>query len=340
MAGFLSVRPGVWAQPAPAGPAVPAGSIWYGGGVGLALYDPVANTMADTTVWAVAASSDHVWASVKQGYPRTLWHSTDRGLTWTAVSFPATDSNSGIETLWVSGSLLVASMYDEFGVGNQILTRPIDGSGGWTEVFDNGVGYVWGAQIVGTRAWFWRNNSSTARVLAYGPSGGGSATDVSGFPTGSNAVILPQAVQSNQSVCYACYAFSSSGVNASRVIRAVDNVGTNVSPFAAPTGTPTANFLDASPNSDESVVLAAYRQSTTHQLWRSTNQGASWTNVTPSGLSLNAGPWPIIRWGRTEPGMAVVLGTNHLWVSTDAGLTWTQSTNLSALGSGRTLDVD
>lgn len=334
MAGFLSVRPQDWATPQ----ATFTGDLYIAGN-GVSRYDSNTATWTDlapppTVVVGLAASGDHVWIGGEDG---TIYHSADRGATWGSdVGAPAT---GGFSRFCTDGTNLVViqvdpNPYNAFASTDSVLSyRPLDGSGSWSSLHTSSASIpIRGGSVVGTRVWFAADDGSGNPIFKYLTIGGAMVdTDVTAVNASSVAI---QACSGNASIAYGCQAYDSAGPGPGKVWRFVDGTGTDVTPSGLPSGA-LAGVTSVASNADDTVVLATHFENGIGlTIYRSTNQGASWSAVYgPNAAFVSNDQQSDIAWSLTNAARVAVLTDNDsALISGDSGATWTEATGATTNG--------
>lgn len=323
MPGFLSVRPGDWAVP----PAVAGVVHAYIAADNAGVFAYTSETDAWTDIspvagWpfhAIAAYGAFIWA-VQTDSTETLHHSSDSGATWGTVALPGS-GDGAVETLSASndGATVVLAYNGDSTASDGIYTRPMDGSGAWSQVSGVAGATVFSAEMVGSRIWY-AQQSGTAILIRYVI--GGSVTTVSGAVGEAGAAANVSSAPLDQTIAYAFEAFRAAG---SRIFRCVNGVGTDVSIPGSPTTTQA--LIVGAASADGTVVVALFHDNTganTTTIYRSDDGGTTWASVhTAAGLAQSN--WPGVRWSPTVTDQVVASWGDRIAISHDAGLTWTDS---------------
>jgi hypothetical protein len=328
MPGFLSVRPGDWAQPAAADPAPIVGSVYVASGNGIYVYDSAADTWTDISPvvgWpfhAVAVAGENLWA-VQTDTLHTLHHSGDAGQTWATVALPGTDGTMDTLSAADDGATLVAVFNnDASSANNGVWTRPVDGTGAWSQARASGSTCIFNGDVAGSRLWLAIGGAT--RTFAYQtPVAGGSLTTVSGATGAGGTSAAISIVPSDATKAYACVGFDFAP-GPGKVFRCDGSTGTDISPPGLPSSG-AAGIVDVvSPN--DQIVLALFWNNTTdlHEIYRSTDQGATWS-VVHSVTHASFNDFPALRLSRATAGLVVAAWGTRLAISSDNGATWTDS---------------
>jgi hypothetical protein len=309
---------------APGGAAV----IYVASGNGLYVYDRTADTWTDISPvagWpfhAVAAAGDHVWA-VQTDTIHTLHHSADAGQTWATVALPGTDGTMDTLSAADDGATLVAVFNnDASSANNGVWTRPVDGTGAWSQARASGSTFIFNGDVAGSRLWLAIGGAT--RTFAYQtPVAGGSLTTVSGATGAGGTSAAISIVPSDATKAYACVGFDFAP-GPGKVFRCDGSTGTDISPPGLPSSG-AAGIVDVvSPN--DQIVLALFWNNTSdlHEIYRSTDQGATWS-VVHSVTHASFNDFPALRLSRATAGLVVAAWGTMLAISSDNGATWTDS---------------
>jgi len=314
-------------------PSAPVGvppSILVGSTVGAAIYDP------DSAAWsypssgptgvitAIAAIAPDLWAA--DDGP-ALWHSGDTGANWSSVALPS--GSGSVDAMQAVDGVLYLVRNGGSSGDNGIWSRPVDGSGSWTHLFDSGTDTISNAGASGTRLWFGQNDGSAWAFKYQTPIVGGSVTTVSGATVDAGDTVVINGDPSDDTVAYIAAGFDSTP-GPPQLFRVSGSSASDIAPAGLSAGAFDA-FLDVNSNGSVLVAFAVFGSlSDTGRVYRSDDAGANWT-VTLEDVNVGGGRYPPnVSW---VPGSATKVavnwngpdtstGVNCCALSGDGGATW------------------
>lgn len=276
----------------------------------------------------------HGWVVSEDAFSSSLslWRTTDAGATWARTILPAVpdpaEAMGDARTFWIDATHAVIDVAGGMPNGFQdgllftadagatwsepamrSATAGADGITGDPSFLDPKIGWLAGG-APGTRLWATRDGGDTWKLQQLSAPAGylddqGSFWGAPTFFDPSNGVVA-RTFDNNQSTVLVIYRTGAGG----RTWQPVSGVTPEaVSSWSFPT--PTAwNLWDP------------YHA----RMWRSTDQGSSWTGAVPVGLPSNAAPVMTDE----QHGWTLSAGNPGLLVTSDGGLTWAGADPLSA----------
>jgi photosystem II stability/assembly factor-like uncharacterized protein len=263
---------------------------------------------------AVATSADGskvVAAAVDGG----IWTSTDSGTTWTR----RTEGNALMDNRYWSnvsssadGSKLLAVAYD----GNTY-----DGSDVWTSV-DGGA------------TWTDRNaNSESLGPNAYGTSA--SSSDGTKLIVGTEDGLVYRSANSGATWTEAADIGNEAAVLASNAsgTKLAAGMGSGNMQVSTDSGATWHSVADPAMLSNEGTIRGLryvgsstiYASQYEGDLWKSTDDGQTWTNLTEDNEDMTGSAWEQL--DISTDGLKVIVGTDHgsIWMTDDGGASWTDA---------------
>lgn len=345
--GYLSVRPQEWATiPSPTQAVVGTVIIVSNG---IAVLDLELNTWTypdgpTSPCFGLAGTAAHVWVAEQTGI---LWHSSDRGATWTEVSGPSGMSGATTRaSLSYAGSMVYLTMIND-GLGSGTWGLNLDGTGSWDQVNSN-ADDVYDADTEDDRLW-WCLYDAGEPIYSYREPISIFGTPVDPFPgpdSSNTSVHLGiRAVRGDKTTAFAYSGQAGVGVSP-RIFRlfdadpnASDPTSTEVTIAGVGTGV-NADILEVVSNGTAVLALTHNDDpsSDTNHVYRSIDAGGTWTEVLSEAdqvlYEVDQHGSRLVSFSQETPGLVIVAWydvattSDVVKISADSGVIWTMSSDV------------